>query len=348
MRLGLKTWNPIEKLLITFGVIPTPLLYGFWGMASSRTLMAGVELGVFDTLAKRPCSAEEIAREIECDPTGTEALLNSLNGFGYLKRKNGLYRNSRTVRRWLQADSRFPMTGGFGLFRILWDELTDVEDRLRSGEARDFHQDRDERFWSRYQGGLAQFARLTSAEIVRRVKFDGKPTNLLDIGGGHGTYSSAFCRKYPGLHAEIIDLPGAVEIGRELVDEEDLTDRITFRAENLLTADWGKNLDVILLFNVIHILTPEEIRVVFGKARDALRPGGTFVVQDSAHKGSTGNIDTAGGANELLFYVINNTRAYPEEDVAEWMRGAGFAEIRTRHLVTVPQSALTTGRTPKE
>lgn len=344
MKLGLSTWNPFEKLLLATGFYPSPLLYGFWGMSSSRVLMAGVELGVFDALATSPLTAEELAERIGCDLIGTEALANALNGFGYLKRRRGRYSNARVVRRWLLADSRFALDKAFGLYRVLWTELTDIEDRLRSTDRRDFHAQRDARFWADYENGLAQFAKLAAPEIVRKVKLDGEPKRLLDVGGGHGTYTMRFCKTYPSLHAEIIDLPGAAAIGRGFVAEEGLADRITYREADLTAEEWGTGYDVILLFNVVHVFEPAQNEALFAKAKAALRPGGTFVVLDSAHKGGTGNIDTTGGANELLFYVINNTRAYPEAAVGEWMRAAGFRDVRVNHLLVVPQAALTTGR----
>lgn len=343
MRLSLSTWNPFEKLMIATGFYPTPMLYGFWGMAASRVLMAGVELGVFDALASGPLTAEELAARIGCDEIGTEALANALNGFGYLKRRHGRYTNARVVRRWLQADSRFPLDRAFGLFRVLWTELTDIEERLRSADRRDFHAQRDARFWADYENGLAQFARLAAPEIVRKVRLGREPESLLDIGGGHGTYTMRFCKTYPSLRAEIIDLPGAAAIGRGFLAAEGLEERVTYREADLTTADWGRDHDVILLFNVVHVFEPAQIATLFAKAKAALRPGGTFVVLDSAHKGGTGNIDTTGGANELLFYVINNTRAYPEASVGEWMRAAGFRDVKVNHLLVVPQAALTTG-----
>jgi len=153
-----------------------------------------------------------------------------------------------------------------------------------------------------------------------------------------------FCKEYPELRAEIIDLPGAAAIGRKLIAGSDLADRITYREADLVSEEWGSSFDVVLLFNVVHVFEPAEVETLFRKAHAALRPGGTFVVLDSAHKGGSGDIDTAGGANELLFYVINNTRAYPERAVGEWMRAAGFTDVKASHLLVVPQAALTTGK----
>lgn len=346
MNLGLTSWNPFTKILAAFGVIPTPLLTGYWGMMSSRSLIAAVNLGVFESLAAGPKTPEEVAEEVGLDLIGTEALLNALNGFGYVRRRSGRYANARAVKTWLESGARFPMTEAFGLFHVLWDELDDVEGRLRKGGARDFHrQDRDAEFWDRYQRALAAFAKLTSAEIVRRVSLDGSPGRLLDVGGGHGVYSAAFCRRFPALQAEIIDLPAAAEVGAAMIAEAGFSDRVSFRRGDLVGMDWGEGYDAVLMFNVVHTLTPAEVPQVFGQARAALRDGGTFVVLDSAHRGGSGDIDATGGANELMFWVINGTRAYPESDMVRWMSGAGFSDVRTAHLLSVPQSVLITGRT---
>lgn len=344
MRPGIVSWNPLAKLAVWTGWLPTPLLTGYWGMMSSRALIAAVELGVFELLAEKPRTAADLALELGTDPVGTEALLNALNGFGHLRRRAGIYRNGLSVRRWLTTGGTMQLDGTFGLFRVLWDELDDLEGRLRENTPRDFHSDRTPQFWARYQTGLAQFARLASAEIARKVPIDGKPLRLLDIGGGHAMYSARFCMRYPELDARVIDLPGAVEIGRQLVAREGLGDRIAFAEGDLETTDWGDGYDIVLLFNVVHIFSPEQCVELFSKARAALRPGGTFVVLDSAHRGGAGDIDAAGGANELLFWTINNTRAYPEHDIADWMHATGFSAVRVRHLLTVPQAALTTGR----
>jgi hypothetical protein len=45
MRLGLRSASPLVWALEAFGVLPSPLIVAFWGMESSRALIAAVELG---------------------------------------------------------------------------------------------------------------------------------------------------------------------------------------------------------------------------------------------------------------------------------------------------------------
>jgi hypothetical protein len=91
VRLGLRSWNPLVWALEFFGVLPAPLVVAFWGMESSRALIAAVELGLFDALLESPRSAAALAADLGYDGVGTEALLNALTGFGYLRRRDGVY-----------------------------------------------------------------------------------------------------------------------------------------------------------------------------------------------------------------------------------------------------------------
>jgi hypothetical protein len=66
-------------------------------------------------------------------------------------------------------------------------------------------------------------------------------TRLLDLGGSHGLHSIAFCRRYPGLDAVIVDLPTALTKTRATLVDAALSERIRLREGNLLDGDWALN-----------------------------------------------------------------------------------------------------------
>lgn len=346
MRLGIRTLNPLVWIAEALGFIPTPLLVTFWGMESSRALVAAVELGIVSELRKSPRTAADLARDLSLDEYGTETLLNALNGFGYVKRRGGRYALRSSTRRWFAPDARVDLTRSFGLLRTLWDELGDLEVRVRDGNARDFHRaDRDPAFWRRYELGLAAAAGLTAPTIARSVPLGRDPGRLLDVGGGHASFSAAFCRRYPGLEAVVLDLPPAAAIGRELAAEQGLDDRISFREGDLRSTDWGEGYDVVLIFNLLHVLSDSDATDAMRRAYDALAPSGTLAILDAVHSEKNGDVGIVGGGSELLFYAINSTRAYPEATMVEWVREAGFSDVRTKHLLAMPE-ALITARKP--
>ena len=107
-----------------------------------------------------------------------------------------------------------------------------------------------------------------------------RPRALLDLGGGHGWYSASLCRRYPGLTATVLDLPGSAAVGRELIAEADLSDRVLFRDGDVTTADLGGGYDAVLCFNLIHHLAPAQAAGLLRRIRAALNPGGTLAILD--------------------------------------------------------------------
>jgi len=344
MRLTVVPDGLLERAALAFGLVPTPLVQLTWGMGSARCILAGVELGIFDALEMGARAAPELAESLECDPAGMETLLNALNGLDLLIRRDGRYTNSKTASKWLVCDAEHSMVDAVRFMGDLWDLFSDLESSVRTGTIADFHHgDHPPRMWERYLRGLAALAPMMAKEVARRVKFESPPTRLLDVAGGHGLFSVAFCRRHEDLRAEVLDLPQAVTVGEQIVSEAQMAERITYRAGDLRSDDWGEGHDVVLLFNILHNLGADECPEAIASAFDALREGGKLVVLDSDHAGRKGNVDQTGGFSEMLCFLTSGTRAYPVQTIQDWMRQAGFDDLRCQRLFTGPYMALITG-----
>lgn len=344
MRLSVVPDGVLERAAMAFNLVPTPLVQITWGMGSARCILAGVDLGIFDLLARGPRTAEEVASSLDCDPAGTLTLLNALNGFGLLKRRDGRYSNGRSAAKWLVGHSPHSMVQMVRFMGDLWEMMSDLEQGVRTGTIADFHHgDHPPEFWERYLRGLADMAPLMAKEVARRVKFDRPPERLLDVGGGHGIFSAGFCKRHEGLHAEVLDLPQAVAVGEQIMAEQGMADRVTYRSADLREADWGGGYDAVLLFNILHNLSEEDCQGAIARARSALRPGGQLVVLDADHRERRGNADMTGGFSEMLCFLTSGTRAYPLDTIRGWMEGARLEGIRTQRLFTGPYMALITG-----
>lgn len=347
MRLGITSQNPLEFALLRLGIVPKPLLLGYWGMSVSRCMLTGVRLGVFDALASGPKTAEELASELKCDRDGMEVLLASLNGMRYVRRRSGAYVNSRQAQRWIVRSSRFSMADTLLFYDDIWDTLGTMTEGVRTGEMGNFHYEgRPAEFWQHYLNGLASFARLAGPSLARSTGVPRDSRRLLDVGGGHGLYAAAYARRFPDLTVEVLDLPEACEQGRRIVAEEGLADRITFREGDARLVEWDTDYDVVLLFNLIHNLTREEAADCIRKAYDALRTGGRVIILEGEHAASGGDLSLTAGLNELLFYLMSGTRTYPEETLRSWISSAGFGNVRTRRMAILPMTAILTAERP--
>lgn len=354
MRIGLISQNFLESIALRSGVGPTPIILGFWGLGACRTIMAGVRLGVFDALAgpkgRKGKSADDLARELECDPTGMETLLNALVGYGYLVRRDHLYRNRSLAERWLTTDSKSSLKHMLLFFYQVWGYMDSVEEAVRGRETIPLLHDpaRSPELWEHYLRGLAELARHQSWEMVRRVPIPKAPRSLLDVGGGHGMFSVAFCRYYKTLNAEVLELAPAIPIGRRIVAEQKMDHRVRFREGDLREADFGSGHDAILLFVLVHHFSPEDVQRLVKKSYHALRPGGTLAIFEPEHRGRGNEVTQGGGMMELIFFLTSRARAYPEKTLCGWLEEARFEQVQTHRLLTAPMTVLITGRRPSD
>jgi len=345
MRMEIVPENIFERLALASRLVPQPIISAYWGMAISRCLLVAVRLGVFDALAEGPRTAAEVATATGCDPMGMETLLNALNGFGYLRRKTGRYRLTPVSKKWLPRSSSSSMQDALLFMFDIWEGLGGMEDCLRTGQTGIFHDlNKPAEFWSRYLRALAIFAKYVGKEIAGKVKPASPPQRLLDVGGGHGLYSVAFCKKFSTLQAEVLDLPPACGEGRQLVEEAGYSERVSFREGDFIQADWGEGYDLVLLFNIIHTVPVPAGRKLIAQAFQSLRPGGKVVILDSEHPGSQGDLSAAAGFNELFFFLINGTRVYPERQIREWLEQAGFSRLQKKRLLRMPMTLFLAGQ----
>jgi len=95
---------------------------------------------------------------------------------------------------------------------------------------------------------------------------------LLDVGGGPGTYSILLAKATPGLQATVMDLPGVLEISREIIASYGMGDRVSTQPGDYIAAEFPAGHDVVLLSGMMHRETPETCRRLLRKAFGALDP----------------------------------------------------------------------------
>ena len=82
-------------------------------------------------------------------------------------------------------------------------------------------------------------------ELVEYLDLTGVHT-MLDIGGGSGVEAMAFAKKNPDLSITTIDIENVCATGREIVKENNLSDRITFHAADFITDELPQGFDYVL------------------------------------------------------------------------------------------------------
>jgi ubiquinone/menaquinone biosynthesis C-methylase UbiE len=345
VRVAAKAENVPERLSMAAGLVPTPLLETFEAMAMARTIMAGASLGIFDALAERPDDADGLARRLGLDRRGTDILLVALHALGYVEQRDGSYRNAPAVEKFVLPDSPQSLRAYVEVFnRDMWDEFARTEHAVRTGEASGLHaRSPDDPYWERYMRGLFDLTRLAGADVAKMIPAS-SPKRMLDLAGGHGGYAIAMCRRHPELVVTIAELEGAARIGREIVREEGMADRIEFLVGDMFEADLGTGYDVATAFQIVHHFDDDQNVELLSLARESLREGGTVAVleQERPPKGERGS--SIGALTGLLFYVTSRARTYTADELATFVEAAGFDRVRRRRSQRFPGHVVVTGR----
>ena len=176
---------------------------------------------------------------------------------------------------------------------------------------------------------------------------------MLDLGGSHGLFSGALCRRYPGLYTEILDLPEAVAKAAPMLAREALGDRARLRAGDALTEDFGEEVfDLVFVSNLLHHFEPAQSRDLILRAARALRPGGILVIQELFTPSSGRRAGQVGVLADLYFSLTSASGTLSVDDLASWQREAGLRPRRPVRFTTFPgagqQSAVKPGSRRRE
>jgi ubiquinone/menaquinone biosynthesis C-methylase UbiE len=103
---------------------------------------------------------------------------------------------------------------------------------------------------------------------------------LLDVGGGSGAYSIAFCAANPHLQATILDFPETMDTAKRYAREAGLSDRISHLAGNAIKVEWPNGHDVVLMSYIWSAVGEADLAILAKRAAEALPPGGLVFIHD--------------------------------------------------------------------
>jgi SAM-dependent methyltransferase len=337
MRLSLRGDTVLERLALRFGLVPRPAAEAWAGMGLSGSLVTATRLGLTARLAAGPATALELAEQLDLDPVPTELLLSFLATSGHLAYRDGRYR--LRSHRWLDPASRLSVASFVAATGDYWQWWANLPEVVRTGRPVKPHDAApDDPYWRRYIMGQYDLARLSAGEVARKLVVPSGATSILDIGGGHGWYSAELCRRHPGLSATVLDLPGSSAVGRSIIAAAGLADRVSHRDGDALTAELGGPYDVVLCFNLIHHLGPDDVTGLFRRIRSALAPGGTLAVMDAFAGARRRN--PAAEFLGLFMYLSSGAQVYSYQQLVDWLAAAEFARPRKIAMRRIPGLAL--------
>ena len=117
-----------------------------------------------------------------------------------------------------------------------------------------------------------------------------------------------------------------------------------FREADLRTDDFGRDVDVALLCNILHHFPASENVAILKRLKKAMKPGGSVGIFDIETPSDDATPDAAGDAFALYFRITSTSTCFRGDDYVTWLREAGFADAKVIRSVKMPSRMLVVGK----
>lgn len=345
MKLGIIPENLAERLALWFGMPPPGILESWLGIMASRAIMTATKLDIFEHLAAGPLTAREIADKCRSDGRATEKLLNALVGMDCLQLKGERYLLPRRMRAWILADGKYSFRDQILLHELEWKWWEHCEEYVRTGRPLRVHENLTGPEWGIYQRGMRSGVAFPANWVARNLPLPKKARTMLDVGGSHGFFSVALCRRHPNLRSTILELPEAIKHAQPLLAKENMGERICYREGSVLTDDLGVDqFDLVFMAAVVHHFDDASNRQLMKRIEQALRPGGLVAIWEPLRQDRAGKIRQLGGLMDLFFGLFSQAGTWSAMEIADWFRNAVLESRQPRRMCFGPDLALLIGR----
>jgi SAM-dependent methyltransferase len=303
-----------------------PVWAAIEGFGRYHSLLAALELDVFDTLAKvGPSTVDALASELDVSAPHLRTLLDAIVAMGLLDQWRGGYEVNDTARRYLVSDGPACMAALIEVAPGPHENWGRLADTVRRGAPATPIEDDPVAFY-------VPLVEATFATILRcatradlQLRYSANPaTRVLDLGAGGAPWSVAVLAACPSGHAVVNDLPGVLDVARRHV-----TERAELRSGSYFDIDIEPAAyDLVVLGHVCRAEGEAGSRRLVSRAYDALVPGGRLLLSDyfvgperrtTPHAALMGTTMAASTRAGLTF-------TYGE--VAGWLTDAGFERLR--------------------
>ena len=307
-------------------------------LVQTRSIMAAVKLGIFETIGSGKLSLDQLSTELSLDKDTLERMLYVLVCAGFLTNNNDTYELNTISKRSFLRESPDNLIGFVEYSYVRWHLLDHLEDVLKTGAVFENHEClKTSEDWSSYQKAMFHYSKHIAQQIALLVPVKEHPKKLLDIGGGHGHYGAMICQKHPPMKSTVIDLPQAIESSKQIAIEEGFNDVVDFCPGDALTVEFDNNYDVVFIANLMHYFSPDQNLCLLEKVKKALKNKGTLAIlckgSIQLYKGSMNKGQNLLKANRLLLSRINvGERKYQLNEYKTWLESSGFTNMNVHKI----------------
>lgn len=305
------------------------------GFVYSQVLMSCVELDLFEKLAEGPRRIDELASEAKLSSERLGLVLRAAASLDLLEDRKSEGFGLGPLGAALVGDPG--LAAMFRHHRLLYADLADplalLRDQVETPQL--------SRYWAyaksqdptslsasevaEYSALMAASQPMIAEEVLAAFPFAGAK-HLLDVGGGEGAFLAAVAKRLPNAQLTLFDLPGVAERARCALNQRGLGQRVEAVGGSFLTDDLPGGADVISLVRILHDHDDAVVRLLLGKVKQALAPGGRLLIAEPM--ADAPGAKTVGAAYFGLYLLaMGQGRVRTLAELSTLLHEAGFGDI---------------------
>ncbi len=322
-----------------------------FGHLATQAYLTGLELGLFQRLARGPATGRALARAARANPRAVHMVLDALVGLDQLERRGERYHLPQCTQALLRCPGVDPdryfdaMRDHLKLLLSDWNQLADV---VRTGRpiVRMDTAAEGPALFAPLVYRLFPTNYLSAQELLRKLpkRFQAKPLSVLDVACGSACWSMPFAQANAGTRVEAVDFAPVLDVARHFAKSCGVEGQYIFRAGDIRRIRLGNaEHDVALLGHICHAEGEAHSKRLFRKVHKALRPGGLMLVADMIVDEK--RLGEGTGAFALLFalnMLVHTERGdcFTASEYRAWAKAAGFRRFAGAIAVPGPSPIL--------
>jgi len=306
------------------------------GFVYSQVLYACVSLGLLRRLLDMPQTPAELAQALGLPPERLERLLVAAQALGLVERRGGGRVGLGMLGAALQGNP-----GVEAMVRhhaLLYADLADpvalIRNRPRDGGLSSFWgyvgaaapsdlAREDVLPYSRLMGESQQFF---SELVLAAYPFE-RHRQLLDVGGGDGSFAAAAARHVTGLQVATFDLPAVAQQAQARFQALGLQERARAHGGDFFRDALPAGADLVTLVRVVHDHDDAKVEQLLRGVRRCMAPGAVLLIAEPM--GDEGGADPVADAYFGMYLLaMGSGRARNRAQLRALLQRNGFAEVR--------------------
>jgi SAM-dependent methyltransferase len=308
---------------------PFRLLQMSEGFGVARAVQLAAELGVADLLDDAPRRADDLAAATATHPGALYRLLRALAGVGlFTEVEPGRFAltpdgerlrgdHPESLRSWVLFQGLFNGVYAEAMHSLRTGEPTVP---LVFGEPLFAHLQRHPEHGRIFNAAMGEHSRLTGKALAAAYDFT-RARQIVDVGGGDGSFLSTVLRAFPGSAGVVFDQPHLSDAAGKRIGAAGLGERCRFVGGDFLR-EVPSGGDVYLLKGVLHNWPDDQAVVMLRNCRRAMGAGGRLLLIEWVVPG--GDAPHPSKFLDLAMLFVYGGRERTEEEYVALLTEAGL------------------------